>query len=134
MTKEKIKIYYTKNQLSRPITYELVKKFDVMFNILHADINYGSEGNLITEISGEDKNVIDALKYLNEVGIVYKKYNKFIIRDEEECIDCGACTAVCPSGALTMNKQDELQFDKEKCLVCELCIKACPIGVIDVEL
>ncbi len=134
MTKEKIKIYYTKNQLSRPITYELVKKFDVMFNILHADINYGSEGNLITEISGQDKNVRDALKYLNEVGIVYKKYNKFIIRDEEECIDCGACTAVCPSGALTMNKQDELQFDKEKCLVCELCIKACPIGVIDVEL
>ncbi len=134
MTKEKIKIYYTKNQLSRPITYELVKKFDVMFNILHADINYGSEGNLITEISGENKNVRDALKYLNEVGIVYKKYNKFIIRDEEECVDCGACTAVCPSGALTMNKQDELQFDKDKCLVCELCIKACPIGVIDVEL
>jgi len=63
-----------------------------------------------------------------------KKYNKFIIRDEDECIDCGACTAICPSGALTMNKQDELQFDKEKCLVCELCIKACPIGVIDVEL
>ncbi len=134
MTKEKIKIYYSKDQLSRPITYELVKKFDVMFNILHADINYGSEGNLITEISGENKNVKDALNYLNEVGIVYKKYNKFIIRDEDECIDCGACTAVCPSGALTMNKQDELQFDKEKCLVCELCIKACPIGVIDVEL
>lgn len=134
MTKEKIKIYYSKEQLSRPITYELVKKFDVMFNILHADINYGSEGNLITEISGENRNVKEALKYLNEVGIVYKKYNKFIIRNEDECIDCGACTAVCPSGALTMNKQDELQFDKDKCLVCELCIKACPIGVIDVEL
>ena len=134
MTKIKLKIYYKKNQIDKPITYELVKKYDVMFNILHADINYGSEGTLITEISGEDNNVKEALNYLQELGIEYKKYTKSIIRDEEECIDCGACTAVCPSGALTMNSNDELTFDKDKCLVCELCIPACPINIIDIEL
>ncbi|MBN2851192.1 MAG: 4Fe-4S binding protein [Clostridia bacterium] len=134
MTKAKIKIYFSKGNVGKPITYELVKKYDVMFNILHADINYGSEGNLITEISGEEKNVADALKYLDELDVKYKMYTKSIIRDEDACIDCGSCTSVCPSGALTMNDNDELQFDKEKCLVCELCIKACPIGIIKVEL
>lgn len=134
MKKIKIKIYYKKDQVDKPITYEIVKKYDVMFNILHADINYGSEGTLITEISGQDDNLNNALAYLQELGIVYKEYTKSIIRDEEECIDCGACTAVCPSGALSMNSNDELAFDKDKCLVCELCIPACPIKVIDIEL
>jgi len=134
MIKVKIKVLYKKDQIDKPITYELVKKYDVMFNILHADINYGSEGTLITEISGQDKNVKDALEYLEQLGIEYKKYTKSIIRDEDECIDCGACTAVCPSKALTMNDKDQLVFDKDKCLVCELCIPACPINIIDVEL
>jgi len=134
MTKIKIKIYYSRDEIDKPITYELVKKYDVMFNILHANINYGSEGNLITEISGEDENVKQALAYLDENGIRYKKYTKSIIRDEQACIDCGACTAVCPSGALTMDENAELKFEKDKCLVCGLCIKACPIGIIDIEL
>lgn len=134
MTKTKIKIYFSKNQSDKPITYEIVKKYDVMFNILHANISYGNEGTLVTEVSGEEDSVKKALAYLDKLGVQYKIYTKSIIRDEDACVNCGACTAVCPTGALTMNKLDELQFDKDKCIVCELCIKACPMGIIDIEL
>ena len=110
MTKTKIKIYFSKNQSDKPITYEIVKKYDVMFNILHANISYGNEGTLVTEVSGEADNVKKALAYLDELGVRYKRYTKSIIREEDACINCGACTAVCPSGALTMNELDGIKL------------------------
>jgi L-aspartate semialdehyde sulfurtransferase ferredoxin len=133
MKKIKLKINFHKEIVGRPITYELIKKFDLMFNILHADINYGSEGTLITEIQGEEENISEALQYMTKMGIDHKLYEKSIIRKDDECIECGACTAVCPSRALKMTSDGRLEFDKEKCLVCELCIKACPLRIISVE-
>ena len=134
MKKMKLKITFHKNSVTKPLIYELIKKYDIMFNILHADINYGSEGTLITEISGEDTNIKNALEFLDSLDVQYKLYEKSIIIDKNQCINCGACTAVCPSGSLSMNKNDELDFDKEKCLVCELCIPACPLQAISIEL
>ena len=133
MKKIKLKVNFHKENVSRPVLYELIKKYDLLFNILHADINYGSEGVLITEIEGNEKNIEDALAYLSEFGIKYHLYEKTIIRRDDECIDCGACTAVCPTRALIINSEGYLEFDKEKCLVCELCIKACPLRIISVE-
>ncbi len=53
---------------------------------------------------------------------------------EDKCIDCGNCTAVCFAGALTMDKTTwKLNFDKEKCVVCELCIIACPLKLFNID-
>jgi ferredoxin len=50
-------------------------------------------------------------------------------------VHCGACTAVCPSRALTMNGDKwTLTFDHSKCLICELCVKACPLKAMDVNI
>ena len=133
MKKVKVKLHFPRKWISKPLMSEVISRFGIVFNILHADISYDSEGTLIAELSGDDEAVNNSLDYIDSVGVQYKLYNKSIIRDEDECIDCGACTAVCPSNALTMDENNELKFDKEKCLVCELCIKACPLGIISTE-
>ncbi|MBN2557152.1 MAG: 4Fe-4S binding protein [Clostridia bacterium] len=133
MKKVKVKLHFPRKWLGRPLISELITKYGIVFNILHADISYDSEGTLIAEISGDDDSVNNALAYIDSVDVKYKLYNKSIIIREEECIDCGACTAVCPSEALTMDSNNKLRFDKEKCLVCELCIKACPLKIISTE-
>ena len=133
MKKVRVKLYFPREWISRPLMSEVISKFGIIFNILHADITYDSAGTIIAEFSGDDKAVNDSLAYIDSLGVHYKLYNKSIIRKEDECIDCGACTAVCPSDALAMDSDNKLQFDKEKCLVCELCIKACPLGIISVE-
>ncbi|MFO7612328.1 MAG: NIL domain-containing protein [Clostridia bacterium] len=133
MKKVKVKLHFPRKWLSRPLISELITKYGIVFNILHADISYDSEGTLIAEISGDDDAVNNALAYIDSVDVRYQLYNKSIIIREEECIDCGACTAVCPSEALTMDSNNKLRFDKDKCLVCELCIKACPLKIISTE-
>lgn len=133
MKKIKLKMYFPREWLSRPLISELIAKYGIVFNILHANISYDSEGTLIAEISGDDNAIDNALKHIDSTDVRYKLYNKSIIVNEEECIDCGACTAVCPSRALYMDENNKLTFDKDKCLVCELCIKACPMGAISSE-
>ncbi|SHM81246.1 4Fe-4S dicluster domain-containing protein [Caldanaerovirga acetigignens] len=50
---------------------------------------------------------------------------------EEKCISCGACTALCPTAALCIDKGNwKLRFCSEKCSSCLLCVSSCPLGAI----
>ncbi|MDD5571552.1 MAG: 4Fe-4S binding protein [Bacteroidales bacterium] len=133
MNKIKICLYFPPNKVTVPLSYHLIKNFDLQLNILHADIDLAKTGKLIMDVLGEKKNIEKGLKFIEQQGIKYKIFNKTIIWQEDKCIHCGACTAVCPSGALKLGTIDcMLTFDKEECLVCELCIKSCPLNVMSV--
>lgn len=41
------------------------------------------------------------------------------------CIHCGACVAVCPTGALTLSG-GRVCYEYKKCVMCDACITACP--------
>ena len=59
--------------------------------------------------------------------------NKIYI-DDNKCVHCGACRAVCKSNALKINKESYLlNFDEKKCVGCELCLSACPLRAINVR-
>jgi ferredoxin len=133
--KIKVTMYFPAGYVTKPVTYHLVKDFDLIINILHADISLSKVGKLTVDITGTEANLEAGLKFIEEQGISYKLFTKTIIWQEDNCVHCGACTAVCPSGALEMDKNDwSLTFDKEKCLVCELCVKACPLKVMNVSI
>jgi len=129
--KVKVSLKFPSLQISKPLTYHLVKDFDLIINILHADISLDKIGKLIVDIEGEDENLENGLKYLANEGIECKIFTKTIIWQEDNCVHCGACTAVCPSNTLNMDRKTwELKFDREKCLLCGLCVKACPLQVM----
>ena len=88
-------------------------------------------GNIILELVGSDADIKKGLDFLEKEGIIVKTFTESVIRYEEKCMHCGACTAVCPSGALTMNQDTwELEFDMNKCMLCGHCIRACPARAI----
>jgi ferredoxin len=135
MKKLKLILYFPPERTDKPFSYYLVKDYDLVFNILQAEVKPGKRGRLTIELEGTEENIEKALEYVARHGIQYRPFNKNIVRNQGDCVDCGACTAVCPSGALSMNQQDwKLNFDESKCLVCELCVKACPVKAIDVNM
>lgn len=52
------------------------------------------------------------------------------------CTTCGACTVVCPTGALALAEGDAavtVRHDPRLCTGCDLCTRACPEHVLHVE-
>lgn len=126
----KIGLSFTPENTDKPIITSLVR-MGLSCNILKASITQGKRGKALLELSGDNGDVDEGIEFLKQHNITVKLYTDNLIHYEEQCVHCGACTAVCPSDALTMNQETwQLEFDMEKCLMCGHCVKACPTRAI----
>ena len=127
MKKKRIVLHFPHKLIDKPIAYHLVKDCNLVFNILQARITPNEKGLMILELSGQDKDYAKGIKFLQEQGIRIETLSKDVKRDDKRCTHCGACIAVCPTGALYVNRETmEVIFDIDKCIACELCVPACP--------
>jgi L-aspartate semialdehyde sulfurtransferase ferredoxin len=127
---------FPKDTSDRPFIYQLVKEYDIEFNILKADILLQREGVMILELKGSSKNNVKAgLDYLRSLGVQVERLAARIRRDDEKCFQCGACTGICPAGALFIRRPSmEVVFDPQKCTGCSLCVPVCPVRAMEVSL
>lgn len=126
---------FPKEIIDQPIIYNLVKKYDLQFNILKATILLQQEGVMIIEFGGHKANVKKGLAYLKEMGVKVQSLAGSIRRDDEKCYQCGACTGICPTGALALHRPDmAVVFTEEKCTACGLCVSVCPARAMEVSL
>lgn len=132
MKTERLVLHFPKEIANKPIVVNLVRKFDLDFNILKATITPEEEGIMVLEIKGENKNFDEGIKYLNEVGVSIQPLSKDIIWLEEKCTHCGYCVNFCPTDALSMKKSTKaVSFDSQKCTTCGICIEICPFKAIE---
>ncbi|MBQ3540287.1 MAG: electron transfer flavoprotein subunit alpha [Phascolarctobacterium sp.] len=54
-----------------------------------------------------------------------------MIVDKETCVGCGACVAICPVGAISL--EDKAHIDADACIGCGACVNGCPVGAIAPE-
>ncbi|MBU3936887.1 MAG: 4Fe-4S binding protein [Proteobacteria bacterium] len=126
---------FPKEVIDQPIISNLVKKYDLEFNILRATILLQQEGVMVLEFIGHKANVKKGIAYLNDMGVTVKSLAGNIRRDDEKCYQCGACTGVCPTGALSLHRPDmAVLFDEGKCTACGLCVSVCPARAMEVSL
>lgn len=117
----------------KPIVYRLVKDYDLIVNIVQANVNPQKKGTMVLEVSGERSE--EGLSYLRDIGVSVQDLNREVVRNEDKCVMCGACTGVCPTGALYMERPSmEVRFDEDQCIVCQLCVKVCPMWAMEVSL
>ena len=120
---------------NNPVVCLLAKNYGLSFNILKAQINPGREGRMMLEIAGDKDSCEQALDFLAESGVIVASAAQRISRDEESCMHCGVCTAMCPAGALRLDRESWLLlFDPERCAICGLCAKVCPVKAMHVEM
>lgn len=135
MIKRKLVLSFPEKTVTKPIIYKLVKEFDLEFNILRAEITPDMEGKMLIELKGEKQQIGNAVEYLSDTGVTVQEAARDIIVDCDLCIDCGACTSICITRALTLDKKShKLDFDKNKCILCELCLDSCPVNAIKVHM
>jgi len=120
--------------LDKPIVYRLIKDYNLVFNILRANVTPKEQGLLVLEISGEEQDYERATKYLADLDVGVQFLDQDVIRNDDKCTHCGACTAVCPTGSLSLDRGTmQVIFDPALCVACERCIPACPTNAMEVR-
>ena len=131
--KKRIILRFKRNTIDKPIVYRLVKDFDLVFNILRANVSPSAESMMVLEIEGDEANFAKGVDYLKKSSIDIEPIEQDINRDEERCVHCGLCTSVCATDALAIDRESmKVTFDYERCVACELCVQVCPVKAMHV--
>jgi ferredoxin len=125
---------FPQTEVQKPIVCFLAKDYDLTFNILNAAILPRKEGVMVLELSGSRKNFKEGIAYLESQGVQVQNAAREVKRTQKKCTHCGACTAVCPTGALSVQRPEmSVLFDQAKCSICEMCVPACPTRAMNVR-
>ena len=118
--------------VEQPVMYRLIKDFDLMVNILKANIDLNKRGTMLVELDGD--NFEEGIAFIKSLGVGIKPLAQEVMRDEKKCIHCSACVTLCPSGALSVDRNTmEVTFNGNDCLVCRECVRACPQKAMEVR-
>ncbi|MFA7077936.1 MAG: NIL domain-containing protein [Syntrophomonas sp.] len=129
--KNKLVCYFSAAQSEQPIIYRLVKNYDLIVNILKADINPQKEGFLVLELEGEKRSYDEGVAFIKSLGVAVEPLSETIVWQPSVCTQCGACASFCPTEALYIDRPSmEVSFDNSKCVVCGMCLDCCPTRAI----
>lgn len=132
MVKHKIVLLFPETVVEQPFLYHLVKDYDLIINVLKANINPRKEGTLVLELAGDKENYDSGIHFLESRGVKTLPLEQQIVWNEENCTQCGACTVICPTSALEMIRPEmTVKFNGEKCIACGHCLKACPVRAVE---
>jgi len=76
MYRKKVVIRYAADNVDQPIICQLVKKHDLEFNILKAQILPRREGVIVVELSGTKENFDQGIHFLKERGLKVEPVQK----------------------------------------------------------
>lgn len=132
---KRIIMRYGSDVVDEPIVYALVKHYNMIPNIFKARVSPEKEGYLAMQLSGEEEDYYKSLEYLKSLNIRVEDFAERVLWDANTCIQCGACTGICPSKALFLNRPEmTVEFNEEKCIVCYECIAACPVNAVRLDI
>lgn len=133
--KKRVTLIFPKRSVQMPVTYRLAKDFNVAANIFRAQITPNQVGMLVVELSGDIDQLDAAMDWMRSQDIGISPASREIVIDEAVCVDCGLCTGVCPTEALSLDPESfRLNFTRSRCIVCEQCIPTCPVQAISTNL
>jgi len=115
--------------VNKAVISDLIKDYDVTFNILRADIT-PKGGKMLIEISGTEAE--EGIKYMEKEGIQLNPIKKVVKKDEDKCMDCGECYSLCPVEAITIDEKWNVELDDQKCIGCGFCTSSCPTKAIKI--
>lgn len=129
--KKRVTLTFPQDTVQMPVTYRLAKDFNIAANIIRAQVAPNQVGKLVVELQGDIDAIEMSLEWMKVQGIIVSLASKEITIDEDICVDCGLCTGVCPTGALSLDPTTfRLNFTRQKCVVCEQCLPTCPVQAI----
>jgi NAD-dependent dihydropyrimidine dehydrogenase PreA subunit len=125
----KLRLLYTRSNVSSPVISDIVLKTGVPINILEAKVSLNS-GEMVVDVPATGKKLNDVRELFEKAGVSAKEIKSVIEIDYEKCISCGACVSPCPVQAIKQDPDWDVELDEGRCIRCLICVNACPVRAI----
>lgn len=119
----RVLLRFDKSNVDQPITSQVILELNTPVNILSARMNQLG-GEILAEIPSKQAEKV--IKAFRDRGVTVDT-STLIEKDDDRCIDCGACVSLCPMDALRFNDDFSVILEPEKCNgpSCSLCVDSC---------
>lgn len=119
----KIVLHATPEIIPKPLIAEIILETGVPLNIDRADVK-PSGGEVVLDVPQDRYGDVTAAFKKRSAKIT--ELEQPVIKDEEECVNCGACISVCPTGVIYFKDDWSVVMDVSKCVQCGTCVTMCP--------
>jgi L-aspartate semialdehyde sulfurtransferase ferredoxin len=113
-----------------PLIASVILETSALLNIERASIDAVS-GEIVLEVSSEKCREVKEAFEKRGVDVVLLELP--VIRDEEECVHCGACVSICPTKTFRFDNW-RVVTDSGKCIQCGACVTGCPLRALKLVL
>ncbi|RZN36922.1 MAG: 4Fe-4S dicluster domain-containing protein [Methanosarcinales archaeon] len=114
-----------------PVLAKVILSTGVAINVDRADLD-ATSGEIVLEVPADScARVANAFE---REGASVAVLEHPIIRDNDECVHCGACIGICPVNVFTYEPDWSVAMDESKCIQCGTCITACPHDALTIEI
>jgi ferredoxin len=119
----KLLVTFSRKGGRQPVIAQTVKDTGVLINVERAHID-AMAGEVLIDVP--DKDADRVIERLKQSAVNIKVLENAVTRNEDECIDCGACISVCPQDVFSFDSEWRLHMEPQRCVLCGRCVKACP--------
>ncbi len=77
MKTQRLELTFPEKLIKKPIIYQLVKEYEVVPNIRRANVDENF-GWMVLELSGEEDNLEQAYKHLQDIGVEVEFLESFV--------------------------------------------------------
>jgi ferredoxin len=123
----KLTLYATPEITAKPLIAEVILETGALLNIDRADVK-PKGGEVVIDVPQDRYD--EVTKAFEKRGARIIRLEMPVIKDDDECINCGACISVCPTGVISFKDDWSIEMDVSKCVQCGTCVTMCPHGAL----
>jgi NAD-dependent dihydropyrimidine dehydrogenase PreA subunit len=119
----KLLLTFSKKKGREPVIAQVVKETGVLISVERAHID-STSGEVLVDVPDADAPRVT--EWMRAKGVTVRILEHGISRNEDECVDCGACISICPKEVFYIDSEYRVHLRDELCVLCGKCIPACP--------
>ena len=118
----KLMLHVAPNIVREPLIASVILETSALINIERASID-AVTGEIVLEVSPDKCSQVK--EAFERRGVAVMMLEVPVIKDENECVHCGGCVSICPTGTFRFEDWKVVE-DSGKCIQCGACVVACP--------
>jgi ferredoxin len=118
----KLMLHVAPGIVRQPLIASVILETSALLNIERASIDAVS-GEIVIEVASDKCQEVKMA--FERRGVYVVMLENPVVKDEEECVHCGACVSICPTKTFRFENW-KVVADAGKCIQCGACVASCP--------